>query len=157
MQRKQLLVVALLIFVVAAGMFFIGRTSDAPPLVRVTGVTNRTDGGAVVHFAISNQLSRRYQFFALPQILSNSVWGTSAEHRSQYGGTHWLHARTNYHYVVYLDEDVAVMRLQITYRRSPAGWPGVAETLWWQILPGRRQSPLRWQEVVSPTVNIPPP
>jgi len=156
MRRKQILVVALLLFFVAVGMFFIGRTSDTPPAVNIASVTNRPGGGASIHFAISNQTTRGYQFFALPQILSNDVWWISVEDRRQYGATHWLHARTNYQYVVYLDEDVAVMRLQVTCRRNRAGWPGVIESLWRQILPYRRQSPLRWQEAVSSPVNIPP-
>jgi hypothetical protein len=74
MRRKKLFLVVLILLGVGAGMFFVGGTPGAPLVIRLTGVTNKSDGSMIVSLLVSNRAHRAFRYYLDLQALSNGAW-----------------------------------------------------------------------------------
>jgi hypothetical protein len=118
---KKLLLVALFLLVMGAGVFFIGGMGDEPLRVDIATTKKVSDGSMDIYFTISNRTARHCYFFAYPQILSNGRWLLDDGAGKPIGTTQQLSARASRNLFVRASEEAGMRRLQIKYQlaKSP--------------------------------------
>jgi hypothetical protein len=115
---QRLLLVALPVLAVAAGMFFVGTTPPVPPLaVGVVGVTNREIGGLVITVLVTNLTSRRFLFDATVLMDSNGFWSSANSDYCTGGDFAYAEPRGITQTTVKTHETPAVVRFRVQYWR----------------------------------------